>query len=93
MAETGEASETKAITKYSSDGLLHVSELNRRMQELIGHFILMEEYFMVESVRKVSSLSFNRNVGGHYNKLNRRFAWTNQWKIVSLHRRWITYFS
>lgn len=35
------------------DGLLHVSELNRKIQELIGFYILLEEQFMVESVRKV----------------------------------------
>jgi hypothetical protein len=34
------------------DGLLHVSELNRRMQEMIGQFVLLEDYFMVESVKK-----------------------------------------
>lgn len=36
----------------TEDGLLHVSELNRRMQEIIGQYIQLEEYFMVESIRK-----------------------------------------
>jgi hypothetical protein len=42
----------KQVSK-PSDGLLHVSELNRRMQEILGHYILLEEHFMVESVKKV----------------------------------------
>eukprot|EP01117_Protostelium_nocturnum_P008586 TRINITY_DN3084_c0_g1_i1.p1 TRINITY_DN3084_c0_g1~~TRINITY_DN3084_c0_g1_i1.p1 ORF type:complete len:732 (-),score=257.77 TRINITY_DN3084_c0_g1_i1:1304-3499(-) len=33
-------------------GLLHVSELNRRMQELVGYYMMLEEYFMTESVKK-----------------------------------------
>src|SRR5690606_35770982 len=36
--------------------LLHVSELNRRFQEMEGHYVLLEEYYMVESVRKAMRL-------------------------------------
>lgn len=39
--------------KKKSDGLIHVTELNRRIQEMIGQYILLEEFYMVESVRKV----------------------------------------
>lgn len=42
-------------TRKTKDGLLHVSELNRRMQEMVGKFMLLEEYFMIESVKKVWS--------------------------------------
>jgi len=41
-----------ANPRKNNDGLLHVSELNRRMQEMIGQFMLLEEYFMVESAKK-----------------------------------------
>lgn len=40
------------IKKKPADGLLHVSELNRKMQELVGQYILLEEYYMSESVYK-----------------------------------------
>jgi hypothetical protein len=39
-----------------ADGLLHVSELNRRLQELIAQYIQLEEYYMTESLRKACSL-------------------------------------
>ncbi|PRP87064.1 oligomeric Golgi complex subunit 4-like [Planoprotostelium fungivorum] len=42
--------------KKKTDGLLHVSELNRRMQEIIGFYMLLEEYFMSESVKKAIRL-------------------------------------
>ena len=44
--------------RKTKDGLLHVSELNRRMQELIGQYMLLEEYYMIESVKKVGFRDF-----------------------------------
>ena len=35
------------------DGLIHCSELNRSMQEMMGHYIKLEEYYMIQSVKKV----------------------------------------
>ena len=43
---------TPENSKKKNDGLLHISELNRRMQELIGNYITLEEFYMAESVRK-----------------------------------------
>lgn len=40
--------------RKNNDGLLQTSELNRRMQEVIGQYMLLEEFFMVESSRKAS---------------------------------------
>lgn len=40
--------------KPKSDGLLHVSELNRRIQELIGQYVMLTEYYLNESVHKVT---------------------------------------
>jgi hypothetical protein len=51
-SESPEIVSNTTIKRKAQDGLLHVSELNRRMQELIGHYILLEEYFMSESVHK-----------------------------------------
>ncbi len=37
------------------DGLIHCSELNRAMQEMMGHYVKLEEYYMLQSVKKVIS--------------------------------------
>jgi len=39
-------------TDVQNDGLLHISELNRKIQEIIGYYMSIEEYFMIESVHK-----------------------------------------
>jgi hypothetical protein len=39
------------------DGLIHCSELNRSMQEMMGHYIKLEEYYMTQSVKKVKMSS------------------------------------
>lgn len=51
LAKTDPTAATKKAK--TPDGLLHVSELNRKIQELIGYYILLEEQFMIESVKKV----------------------------------------
>jgi hypothetical protein len=38
------------------DSLMHVSKLNEVTQELTGHLIALEEYYMIENVHKVRSL-------------------------------------
>lgn len=65
------------------DGLLHVSELNRKMQELIGNYILLEEYFMVESVKKVFYAQIEFNF--------RPFAKMKLFQIARPPVWWITY--
>ena len=45
--------ENTTINNKTKDGLFHISELNRRMQEMIGQYMLLEEYYMIESVKKV----------------------------------------
>ena len=39
-----------------STGLLN-HDVSRRMHEMTNHYISLEEYFMVESVQKVSTIS------------------------------------
>ncbi len=56
MQQPKRSSNTRKSVSSTIDGLLHVSELNRRMQELIGQYMLMEEYFMIESVKKVNKI-------------------------------------
>lgn len=34
------------------DALLHRSSLNMKMQEILGKYVLMEQYYMIESVKK-----------------------------------------
>ncbi|ELR19326.1 COG4 transport protein [Acanthamoeba castellanii str. Neff] len=38
------------------DGLIHCSELNRSMQEMMGHYIKLEEYYMIQSVKKAVAM-------------------------------------
>ena len=47
-------------TDESPDGLAHVSKLDLRVQELMGGYILFEEFFMVRSIEKASILYVRR---------------------------------
>eukprot|EP01116_Phalansterium_solitarium_P001645 TRINITY_DN1145_c1_g1_i1.p1 TRINITY_DN1145_c1_g1~~TRINITY_DN1145_c1_g1_i1.p1 ORF type:complete len:733 (-),score=336.79 TRINITY_DN1145_c1_g1_i1:79-2277(-) len=51
-AQDAIAADASGEAKQPAPGLMHVSEFNRRIQELLGHYITLEEYFMVESARK-----------------------------------------
>lgn len=46
---------TRHTHSSTADGLIHCSELNRAMQEMMGHYVKLEEYYMMQSVKKVYS--------------------------------------
>ena len=51
-----EDDKSRANKTADLEKLLRECLLSRRIQELIGNYIVMEEYFMRESVTKVSGL-------------------------------------
>ena len=51
-----------AANKEEVDKLITTCELSRQMQELIGNYIMMEEYFMHEMVTKVRGAAIIHNL-------------------------------
>lgn len=52
----------EAIAKL--EAMLHKSELCRVMQDVLGHYLLLERFYMRESVRKAVQLD-TLDEGGH----------------------------
>uniref|UniRef100_A0A914WXH7 Conserved oligomeric Golgi complex subunit 4 n=2 Tax=Plectus sambesii TaxID=2011161 RepID=A0A914WXH7_9BILA len=55
-AVTAQIADAKADRQKRLDQLLNESKLGRRMQELLGQYIMMEQYFMSESVKKAVAM-------------------------------------
>ncbi|XP_018430875.1 PREDICTED: conserved oligomeric Golgi complex subunit 4, partial [Nanorana parkeri] len=58
------SSSVPAEHQQSLDQLLNLSLLRRTMQELIGYYITMEEYYMRESVNKVTGVTKAQQIPG-----------------------------
>jgi hypothetical protein len=47
---------TRSPSVFELEAMLHGSELCHRMQELLGNYLLLERYFMEESVKKAVAM-------------------------------------
>ncbi|KAF7242830.1 Conserved oligomeric Golgi complex subunit 4 [Varanus komodoensis] len=68
----------------SLDRLLHSCFLSCAMQELIGYYITMEEYFMRETVNKLGGLQFDKELRSLIAYLTTVTTWTIRDKFARL---------
>jgi hypothetical protein len=57
LENAGQMPSSSTHQSSMQDGLIHCSELNRTMQEMMGHYIKLEEYYMTQSVKKAVALN------------------------------------